>query len=58
MKKAYIKPSVEAFDIQMESIIALSTQDTEIGSDNKDDFENLGREDNNPSRPNIWDQGW
>lgn len=57
MKKAYIKPSVEAFDIQMESIVALSTQDTEIGSGNKDDFENLGREDN-PSRPNIWEQGW
>lgn len=59
MKKAYIKPSVEAFDIQMESIIALSTQDTEIGSDNKDDFENLGREDKHtPSNPNLWDQVW
>ena len=57
MKKAYIKPSVEAFDIQMESIIALSTQDDGITGDNKDDFEPLGREDN-PSRPNIWEQGW
>ena len=58
MKKEYIKPSVEAFDMQMESIIALSTQDTEIGSENKGDFENLGREDDTPSRPNLWEQGW
>lgn len=58
MKKTYIKPSVEAFDIQMDSIIALSTQDTEIGSGNKNDFENLGREDNTPSSPNLWDQVW
>ncbi|MBO5675502.1 MAG: hypothetical protein J6S07_04150 [Bacteroidaceae bacterium] len=57
MKKMYITPEVEAIEVQIEAIIALSTQDTEIGSDNKDDFENLGREDN-PSRPNIWEQGW
>ena len=57
MKKTYITPSVEAFDIQIETIIALSVQDTEIGSDNKDDFEQLGREDK-PNTPNIWEQGW
>lgn len=54
----YTKPSVESIKIQMESIIALSTQEGEITGDNKDDFEPLGREDNNPSSPNLWEQGW
>lgn len=57
MKKVYTKPSVESIKIQMESIIALSTQEGEITGDNKDDFEPLSREDN-PSRPNLWEQGW
>ena len=39
MKKMYTKPSVESIKIQMESIIALSTQEGEITGDNKDDFE-------------------
>lgn len=58
MKKIYTKPSVESIKIQMESIIALSTQEGEITGDNKNDFEPLGREDNNPSSPNLWEQGW
>ena len=58
MKKAYITPSVEAIDIQVESVIALSTQTSEITNENKRDFEQLGREDNSFSRPNIWEQGW
>lgn len=58
MKKAYITPSVEAIDIQIESIIALSTQDTEITNENKSSFEQLGREDNSSSNPGIWEQGW
>lgn len=57
MKKVYTKPSVESIKIQMESIIALSTQEGEITGENKDDFEPLSREDN-PSRPNLWEQGW
>ena len=58
MKKMYIKPSVEMINIQMESIIALSTQATEITNDTKGDFENLGREDNGPSAPGVWDSEW
>ena len=58
MKKTYITPSVEAIDIEIESIIALSTQSTGITNDNKDDFEPLGREDNSSSNPGVWEQGW
>ena len=58
MKKTYITPSVEAIDIEIESIIALSTQSTGITNGNKDDFEPLGREDNSSSNPGIWEQGW
>ena len=58
MKKTYITPSVEAIDIEIESIIALSTQSTEITNENKGDFEPLGREDNSSSNPGIWEQGW
>ena len=58
MKKMYIKPSVETINVQMESIIAMSIQGTEITSDNKGDFENLGREDNGPSAPGVWDSEW
>ena len=58
MKKTYITPEVEAIEVQIEAIIALSTQGDQITDGNKDDFEPLGREDNTPSRPGIWEQGW
>ena len=58
MKKTYITPEVEAIEVQIEAIIALSTQGDQITDGNKDDFEPLGREDNNPSSPNLWEQGW
>ena len=58
MKKTYITPEVEAIEVQIEAIIALSTQGDQITDGNKDDFEPLGREDHTPFRPGIWEQGW
>ncbi len=64
MKKTYIKPSVECFNVNAQSIIATSPgsnplaldDDTVINNDNKDDFSILGREDNAGS--NVWDSEW
>ena len=62
MKKTYIKPSVECFNVNAQSIIAaspnpLSLDDgTTITNDNKGGFEILGREDNTVS--NVWDSEW
>ena len=58
MKKTYIKPIVESFEVNVESIIALSlnpgTEQIESGSEVN--YEVLGREDNAGS--NIWDSEW
>ena len=61
MKKTYIKPSVECFNVNAQSIIAaspLSLHDDTIVIDdeNKGDFQILGREDNAGS--NVWDSEW
>ena len=60
MKKTYIAPSLEVLKVDTNNIIATSL--TIDGSDdNAVDTSNggqLGREDNTPSRPNIWEQGW
>lgn len=59
MKKTYIKPIVESFEVNVESIIALSltSSDTEqIQSGSEGNYEVLGREDNSVS--NIWDSEW
>ena len=64
MKKTYIKPSVECFNVNAHSIIATSSGSnplalddvTVINNDNKDDFSILGREDNAGS--NVWDSEW
>ena len=57
MKKTYITPEVEVIKVGAVSMLA-----TSMGiSDNEVDTSNggqLGREDNTPSRPNLWDQGW
>lgn len=59
MKKQYITPSIEAIEINSVNIIASS--DIIINGDKETDTSvdggQLGREDN-PSRPNIWEQGW
>lgn len=57
MKKTYIRPSVECFKLNAHTIIALSMDErVVITSENKDDFDVLGREDNAGS--NIWDSEW
>lgn len=62
MKKTYIKPSVECFNVNAHSIIATSPNplalddDTVINNDNQNTFEILGREDNAGS--NVWDSEW
>lgn len=61
MKKIYIAPSVEEIEIDTVSIIAAS-----LGVDSSDDNSvdtsvdgvQLGREDNTPSNPNLWEQSW
>ena len=58
MKKTYIKPAMQSFKLQTEMIIALSTQSQSITEENKEDFNMLGREDNGPSAPGVWDSEW
>lgn len=56
MKKEYINPSMEVIEITTQHILANSmvTHDEQV---NTDDIQ-FGREDNTPSNPNLWDQGW
>ena len=59
MKKTYIAPSVEVIKVGAISMLAASMKinnDTEV--DTSVDGGQLGREDNTPSRPNLWEQGW
>ena len=59
MKKTYIAPSLEVLKVDTNNIIATSLI-IDGSDDNAVDTSNggqLGREDN-PSRPNIWEQGW
>ena len=58
MKKTYIAPSVEVIKVGAISMLAASMglNDTEV--DTSVDGGQLGREDNTPNRPNLWDQGW
>ena len=59
MKKTYITPEVEVIKVGAVSMLA-----TSMGIYNDKDVDTsaegvqLGREDNTPSRPNLWDQGW
>ena len=63
MKKTYIKPSVECFNVNAHSIIAASDPlalreraGNEINNKNQSTFDILGREDNAGS--NVWDSEW
>ena len=58
MKKTYIAPSVEVIKVGAISMLAASMgiNDTEV--DTSGDGVQLGREDNTPHSPNLWDQGW
>lgn len=58
MKKMYITPEVEVIKVGAVSMLAASF---ELKDDVMVDTSNggqLGREDNTPSRPGIWEQGW
>ena len=58
MKKTYIAPSVEVIKVGAISMLAASMgiNDTEV--DTSVEGGQLGREDNTPNRPNLWEQGW
>ena len=65
MKKTYIKPSLECFNVNAHSIIAASPNNplalregegNEITNGNQNSFDILGREDNAGS--NVWDSEW
>ena len=60
MKKMYITPEVEEIKVNAMNMLAASLP---IGGDSSEEVDTslpggqLGREDN-PSRSNIWEQGW
>ncbi|GEM_PF-6293636 len=61
MKKQYIAPTLEVFDINTTSsmLLTMSINDQEV--DTSGDGVQLGRDDNSsnrPSNPNLWDQTW
>ena len=59
MKKTYIAPSVEVIKVGAISMLAASMRINDTTTvDTPGDGVQLGREDNTPSRPNLWDQGW
>lgn len=58
MKKVYMQPSVEVYNVNAVKMLAASLPvggeegpevDPETGQNSRED---------NPSRPNIWEQGW
>ena len=58
MKKTYIAPSVEVIKVGAISMLAASMGINDNTVDTSGDGVQLGREDNTPSRPNLWEQGW
>ena len=59
MKKTYIAPSVEVIKVGAISMLAASMVINNNSTvDTSDEDVQLGREDNTPSRPNLWEQGW
>ena len=58
-KKTYITPSVETIKVSAVNMLAasvMSISDTTV--DTSGDGVQLGREDNGPSAPGIWDSEW
>lgn len=58
MKKTYIAPSVEVIKLGAISMLATSMELNETTVDTSEEGGQLGREDNTPNRPNLWEQGW
>ncbi|MBQ5911759.1 MAG: hypothetical protein IIW93_01520 [Bacteroidaceae bacterium] len=57
MKKTYVTPEVEVIKVNAMNMLATSLRVNEESVDTSDGGQ-LGREDNTPSRPNLWEQGW
>lgn len=58
MKKMYITPEVEEIKVNAMNMLAQSDMNlNETETDTSQPGGQLGREDN-PSRPNLWEQGW
>ena len=57
MKKMYVAPEVETIKVNAMNMLAGSLGVKEEEVDTSGEGVQLGREDN-PSRPNIWEQGW
>lgn len=58
MKKTYIVPYVEEINVGAISMLAASIGFNNTEVDTSGEGVQLGREDNNPSSPNLWEQGW
>ena len=58
MKKTYIAPSVEVIKVGAISMLAASMELNDTTVDTSEEGGQLGREDDNPGSPNLWDQGW
>jgi hypothetical protein len=59
MKKMYITPEVEEIKVNAMNMLAQSDMNlNETETDTSQPGGQLGREDNTPSRPGIWEQGW
>lgn len=58
MKKTYITPEMEVIKVGAVSMLAASMGVNEDTVDTSGNGVQLGREDNTPSRPNLWEQGW
>jgi len=58
MKKIYTSPSVEVHTINAIQMIANSIDKDSQGITNPDDYDFLGREDNDSKSHNIWNKEW
>ena len=58
MKKIYTSPSAEVHTINAIQMIANSIDKDSQGITNPDDYDLLGREDNDSKSPKIWDKEW
>ena len=58
MKKTYIAPSVEVIKVGAISMLAASMVLNDTTVDTSEEGGQLGREDNTPGSPNLWEQGW
>lgn len=58
MKKIYTSPSVEVHTINAIQMIANSIDKDSQGITNPDDYDFLGREENDSKSHNIWNKEW